>query len=416
MLTTVLAFALLASPAGAPQAMTFNQAIEAGLAYNIRSSTAELEVRRAQGIRREVMGQALPTLSATGVYSRIDHARELAGRQLQPESQLNGNVTLALPLVSPRAWGNVAEVRAQERLTQAQHAAVRREVAVSVAYAYLDAIAQRHTLEVIEHSVALNRGHYQYAKTRFEGGVGNRLDMLRADQELATSRVKCRAAWVAALTAQEVLGRLVGHNGAVEPVDEILLPAAPADAMATLSAQRADLQAALSQVLLNQRVRKNTGLDFLPSLLGSGQIFGQNPPTPTMPTFGWQVQLILSVPLYDGGARYGRMAQRHAQESQATLALDDSTRRARSEVRVALAAADAAEKALIEAERAKSQAAKALTLATASYRRGLRQNLEVIDAERQARDTATQAVLAHNTLRRAQVDLVAAAGQFPPPL
>jgi outer membrane protein TolC len=150
--------------------------------------------------------------------------------------------------------------------------------------------------------------------------------------------------------------------------------------------------------------------------LATGQIFGQNPPSPTVPHFGWQVQLMLSVPLYDGGARYGRMAQRHALEAEATLALDDGSRRARSEVRVALAAAHAAEQALVDAERARAQAALALQLATASYRKGLSQNLEVIDAERQARDSATQAVLAHNTLRRAQVDLVAAAGQFPGPL
>ena len=428
MLPLALALALVATtagpaphdgmPAAPPRAMTFAQAIEAGLAYNIRSTTAQLEVHRAQGIRREVMGQALPTLTAMGVYSHIDHARELAGRQLQPEAQLNGNVTLTLPLVSARAWGNVAEARAQERLAQAQHAAVRREVAIGVAYAYLDAIAKAHTLEVIQSSVALNRGHYQYAKTRFEGGVGNRLDMLRADQELSTSQAQCLAASVAALGAQEMLGRLVGYNGAIEPVDEVLVPQVLThpDALATLSKRRADLKAMMGQVLLNQRMRKNSWLDFMPALLGSGQIFGQSPPSPTMPHFGWQVQLILSVPLYDGGARYGRMAQRHALESEATLALDDGARRARSEVRVALAAADAAEQALLAAEHARSQAALALQLATASYRRGLSQNLEVIDAERQARDTATQAVLAHNTLRRAQVDLVAAAGQFPGPL
>jgi outer membrane protein TolC len=398
--------------------MTFSQAIEAGLAYNLRSTTAKLEVHRAQGIRREIMGQALPTLTATGIYSHIDHARELGGRQLQPQAQLNGNIILTLPVVAPRAWGNVVEARAQERLAQAQHAAARRDVAISVAYAYLDAIAQSQAFEVIQSSVALNRGHYQYAKTRFDGGVGNRLDMLRADQELSTSRVHCRAAQVAALTAQEVLGRLVGYNGAIEPVDEVFIPEAlsSTDVMATLEKRRADLRVLLDQMLFHARVHQDSWLDVLPSLLATGQIFGQNPPSPTVPHFGWQVQLMLSVPLYDGGARYGRMAQRHALEAEATLALDDGSRRARSEVRVALAAAHAAEQALVDAERARAQAALALQLATASYRKGLSQNLEVIDAERQARDSATQAVLAHNTLRRAQVDLVAAAGQFPGPL
>lgn len=401
-----------------PRALTFTQAIEAGLAYNIQSTLSAWEVRRLEGVTREVAAAALPTLAANGVYSHIDHARELAGRQLQPQAQLNGNVTLVVPLVQGRAWGNVAEARAQAASARAHQASARRDVALAVAYAYLDAVAQNNTYEVMQHSVALNRGHFDYAKTRFDGGVGNRLDMLRADGEWATSVVQCKAALVRAVMARELLGRVTGYNGAIDPVDEVALPEPllSPEALATLERRRADVQATLSDVLVAQRIRRDTWLDFVPALLGSGQIFGQSPPSPTAPHFGWQVQLLLSVPLYDGGARYGRMAQRHALEQEATLRLDDATRRARSEVRVALVSAEAAEQGLLAAERASAQAASALTLATASYRRGLSQNLEVIDAERQARDSATQAVLARNTLRRAQIDLLAAAGQFPGPL
>jgi outer membrane protein TolC len=40
-------------------------------------------------------------------------------------------------------------------------------------------------------------------------------------------------------------------------------------------------------------------------------------------------------------------------------------------------------------------------------------HLEVIDAERQARDAETQAAIAEDAAREARLDLLAAAGRFP---
>jgi outer membrane protein TolC len=58
-------------------------------------------------------------------------------------------------------------------------------------------------------------------------------------------------------------------------------------------------------------------------------------------------------------------------------------------------------------------AAKALSLANAAYRGGATTNLEVIDAERRARDAEAQAATAEDSARQARLDLLAAAGRFP---
>jgi outer membrane protein TolC len=56
---------------------------------------------------------------------------------------------------------------------------------------------------------------------------------------------------------------------------------------------------------------------------------------------------------------------------------------------------------------------EALDLASQAYRAGATSNLEVIDAERRARDADTAAVIADDNARQARLDLLAAAGQFP---
>jgi outer membrane protein TolC len=55
----------------------------------------------------------------------------------------------------------------------------------------------------------------------------------------------------------------------------------------------------------------------------------------------------------------------------------------------------------------------ALELANQAYRAGATSNLELIDAERRARDAATTAVIAEDAVRQANLDLLSAAGRFP---
>jgi outer membrane protein TolC len=69
--------------------------------------------------------------------------------------------------------------------------------------------------------------------------------------------------------------------------------------------------------------------------------------------------------------------------------------------------------ALDQAERSAAFARTALELANEAYRAGATSNLEVIDAERQARDAETQAAIAENAARQARLDVLVAAGRFP---
>jgi outer membrane protein TolC len=70
-----------------------------------------------------------------------------------------------------------------------------------------------------------------------------------------------------------------------------------------------------------------------------------------------------------------------------------------------------------DAVRSSRDAAKladqALELANLAYRAGAVTNIEVIDAERQARDAATQAEIAADTARQARLTMLTSTGRFP---
>jgi len=216
--------------------------------------------------------------------------------------------------------------------------------------------------------------------------------------------------------AQEALGVLVGENGPIDVADDVTLPAQPPTESAVTQdalAGRADIAALSARARNTDRLVRDSWADYAPSLLGTFQPFYQTPSTLTQPTTGWQAQLILSIPLYDGGLRYGQAEEREALAVQARAQLDGAQRQARADVRAAFEAVRRADDGLVAAREAAKLAAEALDLANQAYQAGATTNLEVIDAERRARDAATSAVVAEDAARQARVDLLVAAGRFP---
>jgi outer membrane protein TolC len=114
---------------------------------------------------------------------------------------------------------------------------------------------------------------------------------------------------------------------------------------------------------------------------------------------GWQGNAVLGI--------------RELQVDQSRLALSNTVLRARSEVRVAQEAVRSAERAVDRARLAASQANDVLRITTSAFEVGATTNIEVIDAQRSARDAETTAALTEDALRRAKLDLLVAIGQFP---
>lgn len=117
------------------------------------------------------------------------------------------------------------------------------------------------------------------------------------------------------------------------------------------------------------------------------------------PAQGWQAQLLLTLPFFDGGSRGGVAAERDALESEARLQLESALRQVKNEVRTSFEVLLRTDETLAAARDAARLAREAADLARLAYRAGATTNLEVIDAERRARDAETDAALAEDGAR-----------------
>ncbi len=412
----LVAIAVAAGPAARPAAppperVTFDEAVRRALARAPNAVIAAEEIARVDGLLAQARAGSMPALGAAGAYTVIDHARSIPGRVTQPKEQWQGAATLAVPIVAPSRWA--AWVTAKKVLDATRIAAddVRRQVGLAAGRAYLGVLASRRATEVSRSAADLARARLDFARARLEGGVGNALDEARAEQVLASSEAQLEQAEAGLARAREALGVATGSEGPLDAADEPQLTApppaeAPEERRPDVAAARARLEAAAAAA-------RYSWVDWLPSLLATAQGTLTDPALAPTPPSGWQVQMVLSLPLFEGGLRVGQLREREALQREASTGLEAALRQARSEVRVSADAVQHQEAALGAARRASEQARTVLTLTSRAYEAGATNSLDLTTAQQQTRDADLAMVISEDAVRNARLDLLAAMGLFP---
>jgi outer membrane protein TolC len=406
---------LLAAPAFAQEKLSMEEAVRRAVVRSVTSIVAEQEIARAQGILQEERALSLPTIGLNGTYTRFDRDRGLAGGTSTTRDQLSANAVVTVPLVAPQRWLIWSHAGDQVNVAKLSAEDARRQVAVLTARLYLGVMAQHRLVQIDGQARDAAKAHLDDAHARYEVGSGNRLDEVRAGQELATDESALALAQSNLVRAMEALGSLVGEEGPVDVQDNVMLPEPQSEERAMEDAQslRPDLRAQKERAEAARRVLRDSYADYLPLLQGVVQPFYQRPATAITPETGWQASLVLSIPLFDGGARYGLRRERSAAYEESKAQFEGLLRQARSDVRTAFEAVRRADESVRSARQAARLAHEALDMTMLAYHEGATNDLEVVDAQRRARDADTAGLVAEDTARQARVDLLAATGRFP---
>jgi outer membrane protein TolC len=181
----------------------------------------------------------------------------------------------------------------------------------------------------------------------------------------------------------------------------------------TLSDWRPDLRLFALQQRAAERVLRDSSKDAWPFLDAVFQPSTTYPSQFFLPQNSWRFLMQLSVPIVDSGQRAGQRSERQAALDITRATLANAMTLASSEVRAAREAVASAERGLASTRAAADQARQVVDIVNISFRAGAATNIEVIDAERRARDADTAVAVAEDTLRRARLELLTALGRFP---
>jgi len=424
-----LAFALLvfatAARAQGPvvvERVTFQQAIDRAIANNPSAVVAAAGILRAEGLLAQARAGSMLQVTGSIQTTTLNKGVEFQGATVQPRTQLNASLTLDQPIVAAAAWARRAQAKDNVQIAELSGVETRRQIALATADAYLSILAELRVLEGNNRARDTARAHFDLAAQLEQQGTGSRLNALRAQQQVSTFERQLESASLAVYRAREALGVLLVANGPVDAIDEPSF-ALPPDASAlgstnvdlapVLLQSRPDLRLFSSQRQAAQRVLSDSSKDrwpsldavFLPQTIRPAAFFSE--------ANSWRFMLQASIPVFDSGQRSSLRTQRRAALDVAQASLAGALTQASSQVRAAREAVASGERSLASARAAADQGQQVVNIVNVSFRAGAATNIEVIDAERSARDADTAVAAAEDTLRRARLDLLLALGRFP---
>jgi outer membrane protein TolC len=410
---------------------------EDALGY-VKSRSSDLriamqEVSRAEGQQRVALAGALPLITANGTYTRnllfadtttptginpATGAVTTTTTTLPAQKDLaTGSIVLVQPVLALRAWhaiGTASVVTDASKLTLDD---TKRLIALGVANAIVGVVTAERVAELNRVGLlnALQRLELTTRKQALGGATG--LDVLRARTDVEVARATLVNGDETVRQARESLGLALGvpqQIGVPPTVDISGLEMAARTACKPVQNvdERPDVAAAHTNVDIARRGVNDVKYQFAPtvnlqSALGQTTIPGATPATT------WNVQAVLSIPLFEGGARYGNLRVNQALEAEAIERLDAQRRKAVIEIEQARRGVTVAEDARRVAASTRDLAAETDRLTRLAYQEGRGTSLELIDAARALRQAEIDLALRDFDLVKARVLAVLALASCP---
>jgi HAE1 family hydrophobic/amphiphilic exporter-1 len=408
----------IATPAFAQQpvpvveTVSFDEAITRALEKNPTVAIAATNILRAEALLQQARSGTQPRVGATVTNTTLDSGRSFGEQTVQPRNQSLFGLSASMPFAATQ-WAAKAQAMDQVEIARLSVTDTRRQIAVATASAYLAVIAQKRQVEVSLTALETARRQLDFNTRRREGGVGSRLNELRSAQILAATQALIEVLRLNVARAQEALGVLLTASGPVDVSGEPAFEVPQETPEAEWLPNRPDVRVFTAQRAANERIVNDSRRDWWPA---ASVNFGPQLLAPSglfQPSRTWSLSLQLSAPLFDGGQRRGLRRQREAIFEASTLSLAQLQIDARAEVRNARAAVAARERALASAREAVAAANEVLKITIIAFDAGATTNIEVIDAQRSARDQELVMVQVEDGLRQARLDLLVALGQFP---
>jgi len=412
-LCSVTLNAQTAPPASPMEAVTLEQAVERAIKNNPTVAQAAQDILRAEGLLQQARAATMPFITA-GLSTLVNSSeRRFDDVVTSPQTQATLSAQFGMPVLAPSRWAAKVQAQDQIEIANLSTADTRIGIAVSTAEAYLAVIALKREVEVTQRALDTSLAHLDYARRRLEAGAGTRVNELRAGQEVSTNEARLETAQLGVRRAQEALGVLIVSDGPADTAGDPVFVIPPIADEAGWMGLRPDIRLFTAEERAADRVWKDSSKDWFPTAIATFDPQAIVPASIFTSPRSWRFVVTFSQPIWDSGQRSGQKRVREATYNVSRLALTERQIQARSEVRLAQETVRRSERALAGLRSAADQANEVLKITTFAFEAGATTNLEVIDAQRQARDADTAAVVGEHVVRRSQLDLLTALGRFP---
>ncbi len=399
--------------------LSMRDAMQASVDNNPTVQIFKERVTQAEEQAFTQRGALLPNLSArvSGARRRL-FLGSFGGRGgTIPRDFYDGRVALTQNLFSLSLIQRWRAARTNIEVAGLDSETQKMDTMALVALAYLEALRVKKSVKARLADVKLNNELLRLAMERKSVGMATKLDVTRAKVQLENEKQRLLIARNDYGSAKLNLSRGIGLSFDVQLIltdDLKLVPVTPQtvdDALQVAREHRVELKAQKKRERLAELTLSSVVMERVPSLTGTGDVgvIG-NQPGDALTTDN--VQVLLSIPLFDGGQREGRISEQRSLLRLESIRTRDVEKQVGLEVRDALLTMESTQQQVAVAKEGLRLAFLELRLARRRFAVGLATNIEVTDAQTrvaQARDNLIEALFNFNASR---VDLARAQGRL----
>lgn len=297
-------------------------------------------IRRAEAQSRIALAALLPTLNGQGSYTHqfLTGNFVLATPNDQPPPPVNAfhlvapaknawavGGTLNVPIVNLKGFHDVRTAKRNEEAARLSFSDERRQITTSVVNTLLSSLTAERVADLNRVGLRAALERLALAEARLKFGQGTELDHDRALQDVAAARALLISGDESLRQAREELGRALGLPQAIGVPPSLDLEQFERAVARTCHLnedieRRPDVVAARKRVEIADRAITSAEFEALPTLSATSAVSYTTEPT-LGPNTTWSLGGVLTLPFYDGGARYGRMRDARAAAEQARQAL-----------------------------------------------------------------------------------------------
>lgn len=400
--------------------LSLREAMEAAVDQNPTVRLFKERISQAQYVANSRLGELLPNLSGTAGTARRrfftgsfgSNATVVGPRDFyEARAFLTQNV-FSLSLIqrwrAAKAGVDVAGLDAE---------VTKRDTMATTGLVYLETLRAKAAVNARTADVALNKGLLRLAAERKSAGMATSLDVTRAKVQLENTKQRLLVAENERDRSKLNLIRAMGLSFDVrlELTDVMKLEdvsdQSVGEALQVAKENRTELKAQQNRERLASLTLSSVTHERTPSiqaLADVGQIGNQIPNALTTDN----VQVLMRVPIFDGGMREARISESRSLVRQEEIKTQDVQYQVGLEVRDALITLSSAKQQVAVAEEGLKFSLTELELSRERFAVGIATNLEVTDAQTrvaQARDNLIEGLFTFNASR---LSLARAQGQL----
>jgi outer membrane protein TolC len=425
---------LVPVPRAKTEISTWEQALRYVRARSTDLRIAAYEVQRAEAQQRVALAGALPSLNGTAAFTHQLITKENAQVvgfgpggitdpqfktfKTPPTDYVTGQLVASQPVLALRAWHAIGTAAVAEDAARFSFDDAKRQIALSVANAIVGVVTAERIAELNRVGLgnALSRVELTVRKSALGGATG--LDVVRARQDVEIARATLVAGDESLRQSREALGMALGIAEQVGVPPTVDISGLEHDARSTCKPaatvdDRSDVAALRTRVEVAHRGVNDVKYQFAPLVNLQSALATTTTDTGAAPNTTWNVQAVLSVPLWEGGARYGNLRDAHAQEAIAEQRLEAARRTATIQVTQARRGVTVSEDRRRVAGAARDLAAETDRLVRLAYQEGRGTSLELITAAQSLRESEIQLALRDFELVQSRVLAVLALASCP---